>query len=221
MKQNPSLEADLRRAAHACADAARVETLRYFRASGLAADDKGAGVAFDPVPEGDRAAARAMRAVLANLRPDDAILGEEEAATSGTSGLPWVLDPIDGTRGYISGTPTWGVLICVSNDAGPLYGIIDQPYIGERFEGGFGHARVAGPRGDAPRPAAAGGRRPRRAGSSPQDAPPAGARTTRPWRAAAPGPSPTRPAARSCRCGADRYAARASCKAPVRGARGR
>ena len=150
MKQNPSLEADLRRAAHACADAARVETLRYFRASGLAADDKGAGVAFDPVTEGDRAAESAMRAVLANLRPDDAILGEEEAATSGTSGLTWVLDPIDGTRGYISGTPTWGVLICVSNDAGPLYGIIDQPYIGERFEGGFGHARVAGPRGDAP-----------------------------------------------------------------------
>jgi fructose-1,6-bisphosphatase/inositol monophosphatase family enzyme len=60
-----------------------------------------------------------------------------------------VLDPIDGTRGYLSGTPTWGVLISVRDDAGPIYGIIDQPYIGERFEGGLGRARVVGPMGEA------------------------------------------------------------------------
>ena len=140
------MQDDLRRAAHACADAARVETLRYFRAQGLTADNKEAD-GFDPVTEGDRAAEAAIRAVLADLRPDDAILGEEDGATAGTSGLTWVLDPIDGTRGYLAGTPTWGTLIAVGPDSGPIYGMIDQPYIGERFEGGFGTARMEGPQG--------------------------------------------------------------------------
>jgi myo-inositol-1(or 4)-monophosphatase len=61
-----------------------------------------------------------------------------------------VLDPIDGTRSYMSGTPTWGVLIAVSDASGPLFGIIDQPYIGERFAGGLGVAEVTGPMGTAP-----------------------------------------------------------------------
>jgi len=140
--------AALVRTAHALADAARPETLRHFR-TGLAAEDKGpnAGGRFDPVTEADRAAERAMRAVLARERPQDGILGEEYGSEPGTSGLTWVLDPIDGTRGYISGTPTWGVLVAVSDAEGPVYGIIDQPYIGERFCGGLGEASVAGPLG--------------------------------------------------------------------------
>lgn len=137
---------DIIKTAHAMADAARAAVLPFFRAEGLAADNKLAG-GFDPVTEGDRAAERAMRAVLAERRPEDAILGEEYGAESGTSGLTWVLDPIDGTRGFLSGTPTWGVLIAVSDESGPLYGIIDQPYIGERFEGGLGRAQVLGPHG--------------------------------------------------------------------------
>lgn len=88
-----------------------------------------------------------MRGVLARLRPQDGILGEEFGQTAGQSGLQWVLDPIDGTRGFISGTPTWGVLISVRDQTGPLYGVIDQPYIGERFEGGFGYADLQGPLG--------------------------------------------------------------------------
>jgi histidinol phosphatase-like enzyme (inositol monophosphatase family) len=67
-----------------------------------------------------------------------------------TSGLTWVLDPIDGTRGFIAGTPTWGVLIALCDADGPIFGIIDQPYIGERFEGGLGRARLTGPRGARP-----------------------------------------------------------------------
>ncbi len=141
--------ADLIATAHAMADAARAAILPHFRNAGLATDDKGVG-RFDPVTEADRAAEAAMRAVLAMRRPDDAILGEEEAATPGTTGLTWVIDPIDGTRGFISGTPTWGVLIALSDAGGPRYGIIDQPYIGERFEGGFGRATVKGPHGEAP-----------------------------------------------------------------------
>ena len=77
-------------------------------------------------------------------------MGEEEAAKPGTSGLTWVIDPIDGTRAFISGTASWGVLIAVCDADGPLYGLIDQPYIGERFEGGFGRALVTGPMGVAP-----------------------------------------------------------------------
>ncbi len=129
------------------ADRARVETLRHFRASGLEAESK--AEAFDPVTVADRAAEQAMREALADLRPDDGILGEEFENIVGTSGYTWVLDPIDGTRGYISGTPTWGVLIAVSDADGPQLGLIDQPYIGERFMGGAGRAMVTGPRGTA------------------------------------------------------------------------
>lgn len=150
------LMAELRAVAEEAADAARVETLRHFRAFGLSADSK--RVDFDPVTVADRASETAIREVIGRLRPGDAILGEEYAATSGTTGLTWVVDPIDGTRGYLSGTPTWGVLVAVSDDRGPLFGVIDQPYIGERFTGGFGQAECVGPQGRtvlstrAPRP---------------------------------------------------------------------
>lgn len=135
--------------AHAMADAARSKTLAHFRQVNLTTDNKDLAD-FDPVTVADRASEAAMRAVVAEHRPDDGILGEEEDATPGTSGLTWIIDPIDGTRGYISGTPTWGVLIALCDAEGPIYGIIDQPYIGERFEGGFGVSRCVGPLGDRP-----------------------------------------------------------------------
>lgn len=133
--------------AHALADAARRAVLPFFRAEGLTAENKLGEAGFDPVTAGDRAAEQAMRDILAQRRPDDSVLGEEYGHLQGTSGLTWVLDPIDGTRGFMSGTPTWGVLIAVSDASGPIYGIIDQPYIGERFEGGFGRAQIMGPQG--------------------------------------------------------------------------
>ncbi|SHJ03083.1 histidinol-phosphatase, inositol monophosphatase family [Shimia gijangensis] len=128
------------------ADAARDAILPHFRLPALVAANKEEG-GFDPVTEGDRAAERAMRAVLAEHRPQDGIFGEEYGQSEGTSGLTWVLDPIDGTRGFISGTPTWGVLIALSDSTGPIFGIVDQPYIKERFVGGFGEAYVNGPHG--------------------------------------------------------------------------
>ncbi len=63
----------------------------------------------------DRLSEDMMREVLARRRPQDGILGEERPSVSGSSGLTWVLDPIDGTRGYLSGTPTWGVLVAVAD----------------------------------------------------------------------------------------------------------
>ena len=138
-------EGPLRRAlaevAHALADAAARETLPRFRRRDLDVESKGSG-AFDPVTEADRAAEAAMLALLAERRPDDAVLGEEHGARPGTSGLTWVLDPIDGTRAFIAGAPVWGTLIAVGDADGPAFGIIDQPFTGERFSGGFGVARL-------------------------------------------------------------------------------
>lgn len=135
--------------AHALADAARVVTLEHFRTEGLSADNKETSH-FDPVTVADRACEQRIRQILAERRPEDAILGEEFEFKPGTSGLTWVLDPIDGTRSYLSGTPTWGVLLSVADATGPIFGIIDQPYIGERFAGGLGVAEVTGPMGRKP-----------------------------------------------------------------------
>lgn len=144
----PEAAAGLIATAHELADAARRVTLEWFRRPDLTADSKETA-RFDPVTEADRRAEREMREILARRRPDDAILGEEFGLTPGTSGLTWVLDPVDGTRGFLTGTPTWGVLIALSDESGPIYGLIDQPHIGERFEGGLGLARVTGPQGEA------------------------------------------------------------------------
>lgn len=140
---------DIIETAHAMADAARRAVLPFFRAPDLSTDNKDAG-GFDPVTEGDRATEAAMRAVLAERRPQDAIVGEEFADKSGSSDVTWVIDPIDGTRGFMSGTPTWGVLIAAARDGVPVFGIVDQPYIGERFWGGLGQAGMTGPQGARP-----------------------------------------------------------------------
>lgn len=146
MTTNNSFDPDVRRVAHLLADAARAVILPHFRGITLVAENKLAA-GYDPVTVADKAAERAMREILARERPADGILGEEYGVQTGKSGLTWVLDPIDGTRGFISGTPTWGVLIAVSDARGPFYGIIDQPYIGERFEGAPDGAAMTGPSG--------------------------------------------------------------------------
>lgn len=157
VRMTAELSAELIEVADALADAARLATLLHFRAAGLSADNKETD-RFDPVTVADRLSEQKMREILALRRPHDGILGEEFGTSEGTSGLTWVLDPIDGTRSYLSGTPTWGVLIAVSDAGGPIYGLIDQPYIGERFCGGLGRAEMTGPLGRrtlktrAPRP---------------------------------------------------------------------
>ncbi|MES2539373.1 MAG: inositol monophosphatase family protein [Pseudomonadota bacterium] len=148
MRVSTGLASELIATAHELADVARVATLSYFRTRDLAAETKETE-RFDPVTAADRLSEERMREVLARRRPQDGILGEEFGAREGSSGLTWVLDPIDGTRGYLSGTPTWGVLISVRDAQGVLYGIIDQPYIRERFEGGLGRSLVNGPMGEA------------------------------------------------------------------------
>jgi len=127
--------------ANAMADAGRPIALSYFR-SGLQAVENKLQDGFDPVTLADKEIELAFRSILADHRPEDGILGEEFDDIQGTSGLTWVLDPIDGTRGFISGTPTWGMLIALYDGKKPVFGMIDQPYTGERFIGGFGQSEL-------------------------------------------------------------------------------
>jgi histidinol phosphatase-like enzyme (inositol monophosphatase family) len=149
VRPDRALTEDLLALAGAIADAASVETLALFRRPDLPVDNKGLA-RFDPVTKADCAAEAAMRELISRHRPLDAILGEEMAATYGSSGLTWILDPIDGTRAFLSGSPTWGTLIAVADAAGPFLGLIDQPYIGERFVGGPAGAWLSGPAGRTP-----------------------------------------------------------------------
>lgn len=130
---------DLWATAEALADIAAEASLPLFRAPGLLASNK-AREGFDPVTKADRDAEEAMRAYLGRHRPADGILGEELGPRPSENGLTWVLDPIDGTRAFLSGATTWGTLIAVNAGGGPLMGLIDQPYVGERFMGGLGRA---------------------------------------------------------------------------------
>ena len=117
------------------ADAAGQASLPHFRADALVADNKKAGEGFDPVTVADRAAEQAIRDILAVERPDDGIFGEEQARTEGSSGLTWVIDPIDGTRAFISGVPVWGTLIGLDDGERGRVGVMDQPFTGERYVG--------------------------------------------------------------------------------------
>lgn len=120
--------------ANALADTARPVTMRHFRTSDLVADNKDSA-GFDPVTAADRAAERAMREVLAATRPDDGVVGEELGHTPGTSGLTWVIDPLDGTRAFMAGLPTWGTLVALFDGAEPVVGVVDHPVTDERWVG--------------------------------------------------------------------------------------
>jgi len=112
-------------------DAAARETLPRFRTIKSVSNklDKG----FDPVTEADQAAERAIRAVIHERHPDHGIVGEEYGIERPEATLQWVIDPIDGTRAFISGVPLWGTLIGLYNDGIPIAGAMDQPFTGERF----------------------------------------------------------------------------------------
>lgn len=129
--------------AHRLADASGAAIMPYFRGA-LAVDDKGGakGAAFDPVTAADRDAETAIRALIAAEYPEHGILGEEHGHEPGTSPLSWVLDPIDGTRAFITGGPQWGTLIALNDGSGPVLGVLDQPFTGERWIGHGGCAEL-------------------------------------------------------------------------------
>ncbi len=114
------------------ADVAGETILPYFRRS-IVIDNKLDNGDFDPVTVADRNAESAMRELIERHYPLHGIFGEEFGQTKSQCGLTWVLDPIDGTRAFISGLPVWGVLIALFDGAQPIIGIMDQPFTGERF----------------------------------------------------------------------------------------
>jgi myo-inositol-1(or 4)-monophosphatase len=120
--------AGLVQAAEQLAAMARRETLRP---EVLEAADKNEGGAFDPVTEADRGAERVMREWIGANLPDHAISGEEYGETAGNGPWRWSLDPIDGTRAYICGLPSWTTLIALLLDGRPVVGIIDAPRLDE------------------------------------------------------------------------------------------
>jgi myo-inositol-1(or 4)-monophosphatase len=120
--------------AHTLADRAGAVILPHFR-TGFVIDHKG-GDLFDPVTAADRGAELAIREVLAQLHPAHGIFGEEYGALRADAEYCWVVDPIDGTRAFIVGQPLWGILIGLKRDGVPVLGVMDQPFVGERFFSG-------------------------------------------------------------------------------------
>ena len=88
-----------------------------------------------PVTIADRAVEKRMREILEDERPQDGIYGEEYGVKESQSGLTWVLDPIDGTKSFVIGRPTFGTLIALCEDGVPKLGVIDQPILKERWIG--------------------------------------------------------------------------------------
>jgi myo-inositol-1(or 4)-monophosphatase len=121
----------------------------YFR-SALTAEDKSDGRDFDPVTEADRAGEAVMRHMIKTTFPDHGITGEEFADENAGAEYVWVLDPIDGTKAFISGLPLWGTLIGLKHKDTPAYGLMHQPFTGERFAGDGRSARYRGPAGERP-----------------------------------------------------------------------
>jgi myo-inositol-1(or 4)-monophosphatase len=140
-----AVDADLVGFANRLADASG-KVIRPFFRQHIPVNHKQGKHAFDPVTEADRGAEKALRDLITRERPGDAILGEEFGETKGSSNYRWVLDPVDGTRAFITGRHEWGSLIALEDRGVPVLGILDQPVLGERFVGvnGASHLIQAG-----------------------------------------------------------------------------
>jgi histidinol phosphatase-like enzyme (inositol monophosphatase family) len=129
------------------ATAAGDAILPFFRTA-LSVENKKLKGSFDPVTAADRAAETAMRAMIRKTFPAHGIVGEEFDDVKSDAAYTWVLDPIDGTKSFIAGMPVWGTLIGLCRDEIPVYGMMAQPFIGERFTGDGARAKYRGPAGE-------------------------------------------------------------------------
>ncbi|MGF9692194.1 MULTISPECIES: histidinol-phosphatase [unclassified Rhizobium] len=128
------------------ADAARRETLPRFR-SGTSVSNKLAS-GFDPVTEADQAAEAAIRELVTAWYPEHGMLGEEHESFGLDREHVWVIDPIDGTRAFISGVPVWGTLIGFYSGGRARLGMMDQPFTGERYFADGERSWYRGPDGE-------------------------------------------------------------------------
>jgi myo-inositol-1(or 4)-monophosphatase len=124
------------------------EAIRPFFRTALGVENKSRTGVFDPVTVADRAAETAMRMLIRKTFPAHGIIGEEFGDERADASYVWVLDPIDGTKSFISGLPVWGTLIGLMKDGAPVYGMMHQPFMGERFTGDGASAHYRGPAGE-------------------------------------------------------------------------
>jgi histidinol-phosphatase len=129
------------------AELADAITTDRFRAADLVVSSK---PDLTPVTDADRAVERAIRDRLADLRPDDAVIGEEFGST-GDSNRAWVLDPIDGTKSFVRGVPVWASLIALLVDRQPVLGVVSAPALGQRWWAERGQGAYASSLGGPPR----------------------------------------------------------------------
>ncbi len=128
--------------------AAARQTLPRFRQQGDVVNKIATG--FDPVTEADRETEKAIRSLIEARFPDHGILGEEFGSTNAGSQHVWVIDPIDGTRAFISGLPLWGTLVGLTRGGRAVAGMMSQPFTGETFLADAGGAVYEGPGGPRP-----------------------------------------------------------------------
>jgi histidinol phosphatase-like enzyme (inositol monophosphatase family) len=133
---------------HALAELSAAAILPYFRKP-LTVSNKAGAAGFDPVTAADRAAERAIRKAVVDRFPDHGIVGEEYGVVTGKGRYRWVIDPIDGTRAFITGSPLWGTLIGLMDGERPALGLMNQPFTGERFWSDGRRAHWRGPSGKA------------------------------------------------------------------------
>ncbi|WP_319532350.1 histidinol-phosphatase [uncultured Cohaesibacter sp.] len=131
---------------HSLADVARDVVMPLFR-SEMKVDNKEVS-GFDPVTDADRQAELQMRKRIHERFPDHGILGEEFESEQLDASGRWILDPVDGTRAFIAGLPTWGTLIGYFHEDGTKLGMMSQPFTGERFVGDGSSSFFSGPGGD-------------------------------------------------------------------------
>jgi len=117
----------------AAATGAGPAILRHFRLD--AAVENKSATGFDPVTAADRDAEKSIRASIAATFPDHGVIGEEFGAAAGSSPLHWLIDPIDGTRAFITGQLHWGTLLALNDGERPIVGVMHQPFVDETFVG--------------------------------------------------------------------------------------
>jgi myo-inositol-1(or 4)-monophosphatase len=121
------------------------ETILPFFRTALSIENKAAPGSFDPVTAADQAAETAMRTLIRRNFPEHGIIGEEFGEEGTDAEYVWVLDPIDGTKSFISGMPAWGTLIALTRFGEPVFGLMNQPFTRERFSGDGSGAHYRGP----------------------------------------------------------------------------
>lgn len=132
--------------AHRLADASGAAIMPHYR-TGIVASDKSDGGRFDPVTIADRAAEEVIRDLITRSYPTHGIIGEEFGTQNTDAEFVWVLDPIDGTKSFITAILLWGTLIGLLRDGKPFMGMSNHPFLTERFWGDGQTATGSGPKG--------------------------------------------------------------------------